>query len=58
MKQHQYLIPDYKRPSCHYCQGRGFSVMEKYDRGKEVPRSEVIECVHCGGTGLVFKSRD
>ena len=54
----QCLIPDFKSPACPYCQGRGFQLMEVYDSGKEYPRSEVLECVHCGGTGRVFKSRD
>ncbi len=54
----QVLIPDFKRPWCENCQGRGFNVLEIYDPGKECPRSEAVECPDCGGTGAKFKSRD
>jgi hypothetical protein len=40
---------------CRYCEGRGFQLTEVYDKGKINPRSEVHECVFCGGTGNATK---
>lgn len=51
----QVLFPDYKDSKCLYCKGTGFRLIEIYDRGKIHPRSEVHECVFCGGTGNAIK---
>lgn len=48
----QALLPDYKDLRCHYCDGRGFCILEQNENGKEVPKSVVIECKFCGGTGV------
>jgi hypothetical protein len=51
----QALFPDYKDSKCLYCRGIGFIITEVYDRGKVNPRSEVHDCVFCGGTGNAIK---
>lgn len=48
----QALLQDYRDLSCHYCDGRGFYLLERTESGKEVPENLVIECKFCGGTGV------
>lgn len=60
MRDIQALHPDYRALLCHYCDGRGFTLVPQPDihnPDKETCTNVVVECKFCGGQGLTEPGR-